>query len=88
MQHGLLVIEDNDAVIIGSETNSQGSVDLCLYHNPCCILTCLTALEARGIAAKGMQHGLIGVEDESRFIYFALCCIVTCSLSVFSQLSL
>ena len=28
------------------------------------------------------------IEDESRFIYFALCCIVTCSLSVFSQLSL
>ena len=40
LQHGLLVIEDNDAVIIGSETNSQGSVDPCLYHNPCCILTC------------------------------------------------
>ena len=40
MQHGLLVIEDNDAVIIGSETNSQGSVDPCLYHNPCCIVTC------------------------------------------------
>ena len=35
-----LVIEDNDAVIIGSGTNSQGSVDLCLYHNPCCIVTC------------------------------------------------
>ena len=34
MQHGLLLIEDNDAVIIGSETNSQGSVD------PCCIVTC------------------------------------------------
>ena len=40
MQHGLLVIEDNDAVIIGSETNSQGSVNPCLYHNPCCIVTC------------------------------------------------
>ena len=38
MQHGLLVIEDNDAVIIDSGTNSQVSVDL--YHNPCCILTC------------------------------------------------
>ena len=40
MQHGLLVIEDNDAVIIDSGTNLQGSVDPCLYHNPCCILTC------------------------------------------------
>ena len=27
------------------------------------------------------------IEDESRFIYFALCYMVTCSLSVFSQLS-
>ena len=45
------------------------------------------SLEARGIATKGVQHGLLGglvhmIKDESRFIYFALCCIVTCSLSV------
>ena len=40
LQHGLLVIEDNDAVIISSGTNSQGGVDPCLYHNPCCIVTC------------------------------------------------
>ena len=57
MQHGLLVTEDNDAVIIGSGTNSQGSVDL--YHNSCCILTCLTALEERGISTKGLQHEFI-----------------------------
>ena len=40
LQHGLLVIEDDDAVINSSEANSQVSVDPCLYHNPCCILTC------------------------------------------------
>ena len=61
MQHGLLVIEDNDAVIIGSGTNSQGSVDPCLYHNPCCILTCSRSFGGeRGISTKGMQHGLLG----------------------------
>ena len=81
------MIKDNDAVIIGSETNSQGSVDPCLYHNPCCIVTCSRSFGGER-DFKGMQHGLIGVEDESRFIYFALCCIVTCSLSVFSLLSL
>ena len=45
MQHGLLVIEDNDAVIIDSGTNLQVSVDL--YHNPCCILTCSCSFGGR-----------------------------------------
>ena len=32
LQHGLLVIEDNDAVIIDSGTNLQGSVDCTITH--------------------------------------------------------
>ena len=49
-------------------------------HLFCIVLTpVLAALEERGIAAtKGIQHGMVHmIEDESRFIYFALCCIVT-----------
>ena len=60
MQHGLLVIEDNDAVIVDSETNLQGSVDPCLYHNPCCILTCSCSFgEERDFFTTGLQHGFL-----------------------------
>ena len=53
------MIKDNDAVIIGSETNSQGSVDPCSYHNPCCIVTCSRSFGGER-DFKGMQHGLLG----------------------------